>query len=124
MLTTVPVHKPYAQEFVRVHPSEDYRENFPMIELRGETREEYLITSQLVPKLTGEFVTKTLFTAINRQGTALLWPVRLPDSDGKQNEWRSMREAAELAMERWLRVKANIGLGVYEIFVAEGSILS
>jgi hypothetical protein len=62
LLTTVPVHKPYAQEFVRVHPSPDYRENFPMIELKGETREEYLITSQLVPELTGEFVTKTLFT--------------------------------------------------------------
>jgi hypothetical protein len=92
-----------------------------MIELKGETREEYLSTSQLVPELTGEFVTKTLFTTINRQGTAFLWPVRLPDPDGKQNEWwRSMREAAELAMERWLRIKANMGLGAYEIFVAEG----
>jgi hypothetical protein len=123
LLTTVPVRKPYPQEFVRVHPNPDYRENFPIIELKGETREEYLITSQLVPELTGELVTKTLFTAITRQGTVFLWPVRLPDADGKQNEWwRSMREAAELAMERWLRIKANMGLGAYEIFVAEGSI--
>jgi hypothetical protein len=33
-----------------------------------------------------------------------------------------MREAVELAMERWLRIKANMGLGAYEIFVAEGPI--
>jgi len=123
LLTTVPVHKPYAHEFVRVHTSPEYRENFPIIELKGERNEEYLVTSQLLPDLTGEFVTKTLFTAINRQGAVFLWTVRLPDADGKQNEWwRSMREAAELAMERWLRIKANMGLGAYEIFVAEGSI--
>jgi hypothetical protein len=122
LLRTVPVHKPYPQDFVRVHPSPDYREHFPIIELKGE-REEYLIASQLVPELTGEFVTKTLFTAINRQGAVFLWPVRLPDADGKQIEWwRSMREGAELAMESWVRIKANMGLGAYEIFVAEGCI--
>ena len=47
----------------------------------------------------GEFVTKTLFLAINRQGTVFFWPVRLPSPDGKDIEWwRSAREAAEMAM--------------------------
>jgi hypothetical protein len=62
-----------------------------------------------------------LFTAINKQGVIFLWPVRLPDPDGKSMEWwRSMREAAELAMTQWVRVKANVSLGAYEMFVAEG----
>jgi hypothetical protein len=121
LLKTVPVHKPNPQDFVRVHPSSDYRDNFPVIELKDE-REEYVITVGLVPELIGEFVSKTLFTAMNRQGVVFLWPVRLPDPEGKQMEWwRSMREAAELAMTQWLRTKANMSLGAYEMYVAEST---
>ena len=121
LLKTVPVHKPNPQDFVRVHPSSEYRDDFPIIELKDE-REEYIITAQLVPELVGELVTKTLFTAINRQGVLFLWPVRLPTPDGKQMEWwRSMREAAELSMHRWLRIKANMSLGAYDMFVAESA---
>ncbi len=36
--------------------------------------------------------------------------------------WRSAREAAELAMQQWLRVKANMSLGAYEMSVAESVI--
>jgi hypothetical protein len=121
LLKTVPVHKPNPQDFVRVHPNPEYRENFPVIELKDE-REEYVITTALVPELVGEFVNKTLFTAINRQGVLFLWPVRLPDPEGKQMEWwRSAREAAELAMKQWIRTKANTSLGAYEMFVAESA---
>ena len=119
LLTTVPVHKPNPQDFVRVHPSPDYRMSAPVIELKDD-REEYIVAKDLVPELVGEFVSKTLFTAINRQGVAFLWPVRLPDPDGKDFEWwRSMREAATLATTQWTRVKANKHLGAYEMFVAE-----
>jgi hypothetical protein len=110
LLKTVPVHKPNPQDFVRVHPSPEYRENFPVIELKDE-REEYVIAAGLLPELIGEFVNKTLFTAINRQGVLFLWPVRLPDPQGKQMEWwRSMREAAELAMKQWTRTRACLQL--------------
>jgi hypothetical protein len=120
LLRTVPVHKPNPQDFVRVHPSPEFRADFPVIELKEE-REEYIVTSKLVPELVGEFASKTLFTAINKQGVIFLWPVRLPDPDGKWMEWwRSMREAAELAMTQWVRVKANMSLGAYEMFIAEG----
>ena len=118
LLTTVPVRKPSPQDFVRVHPDPAYRENFPIIELKDE-REEYIVVADLVPTLVGEFVTKTLFTAINRQGTVFFWPVRLPSPDGKNLDWwRSSREAAELAMKSWIRVRANMNLGAYDIFQA------
>jgi hypothetical protein len=121
LLKTVPVHKPNPQDFVRVHPDPQYRENFPVIELKDE-REEYVIAAGLLPELIGEFVNKTLFTAINRQGVLFLWPVRLPDPQGKQMEWwRSMREAAELAMKQWIRTKSNMSLGAYEMYVAEST---
>ena len=122
LLTTVPVRKPSRQDFVRVHPDPAYRENFPIIELKDE-REEYIVVADLVPALVGEFVTKTLFTAINRQGTVFFWPVRLPSPDGKDLDWwRSSREAAELAMTSWIRVRANMNLGANDIFQAESVI--
>jgi len=36
LLRTVLVHKPNAQDFVRVHPGEEYRADFPIIELKEE----------------------------------------------------------------------------------------
>ena len=122
LLTTIPVRRPSPQEFVRVHPSAEYRENFPIIELKDE-REEYIVTASLVPELIGEFVIKTLYLAINRQGTLSFWPVRLPGPDGKDmNWWKSAREAAVLAMKDWVRIKANMNLGAYDIFQPDGVI--
>ena len=122
LLTTVPVRKPSPQEFVRVHPDPQMRGNFPLVELKDE-REEYVIAGPLVAELVGEFVSKTLYTAISRQGVVSLWPVRLPDPDGREMEWhRSAREAAEMAMSRWVRIKSNRALGAYEIFEAQGCI--
>ena len=122
LLTTVPVRKPNPQDWVRVHPDPLMRENFPLIELKDE-REEYVVAGTLVSELVGEFVSKTLYTTVNRQGVVSLWPVRLPDPDGREMEWhRSAREAAETATTRWVRCKANRSLGAYEIFQAESCI--
>jgi hypothetical protein len=92
---------------------------FPAIELK-EDRELYLVGPRMRADLSTESVPSTLFTAINRQGVVFLWPVRLPGPDGKTNEWwRSAREAAQLAMTKWVRIKANMSLGGYEMFTAE-----
>jgi hypothetical protein len=121
LLSVVPVRKPSPQDFVRTHPSPEYRDNFPIVELKDE-REEYIVTAGLVPELNGEFVTKTLFLAINRQATLFFWPVRLPAPDGKMLDWwRTSREAAELAMKKWVRVKANMNLGAYDIYEAQST---
>src|SRR5262245_18203993 len=42
LLTTVPVGKPNPQDFIRVHPSEAYRDVFAVIELKEE-REFHLL---------------------------------------------------------------------------------
>jgi hypothetical protein len=123
LLTTVPVRKPNRQEFVRVHPDPRYRLTpAATIEVK-EDREVYLVTPNMAQALPGEFATVTLFTTINRQGTLQLWPVKLPNPDGRQNEWhRSAAEAAERAMKRWVRVTASMSLGAYEIFEASGDL--
>jgi hypothetical protein len=120
LLTTVPSRRPNPQDWVRVHPSPEYRENFAMIDLK-EDGEDFLVRPELAGELAGEFVLKTVFTAINRQGVVFLWPVRLPAPDERKSDWtRTAREAAEKAMEVWVRVKSNRGLGAYEISVATG----
>jgi hypothetical protein len=123
LITTIPVRKPSAQDWVRVHPDPQMRDNFPLIELKDERGEEYVIAGSLVGELVGEFVSKTLYVCINRQGVLSLWPVRLPDPDGREMDWhRSAREAAERAMSRWVRVKSNRSLGAYEVFEAQGTL--
>jgi hypothetical protein len=122
VLTTVPVRKPLKQEWVRVHPDPAFREPFAAIELKND-REHYLITPQIAQALPTEIVTEMLYTTINRQRVVSLWPVRLPSSDGRINEWhRSAQEAAERAMSRWIRVVSNMSLGAYEIIEAPGQI--
>ena len=119
LLTTVPVRRPNPQDFVRVHPSPDFRRDLLMLELRDD-REQYVVRPELAVELSGETVMRTVFTAISRQGVTFLWPVTIAP-DGKTNDWwRSGREAAELATTRWVRMKANMSLGAYELFEAEG----
>jgi len=122
LLTTVPVRRPNPQDFIRVHADPDYRAALALIELKDD-REIYLLTPNIARQLPGEFIMATLYTTINRQGVVHLWPVKLPPPDGRIIEWhRSAAEAAELAMRKWIRMKANMTLGAYEIFESQGVI--
>jgi hypothetical protein len=121
-IITIPVRKPNGQDFIRVHPDAAYRLPVAIIELRDD-RETFLVPPSIARDIPGEYITVTMYACINRQGVIFLWPVRLPGSDGRQLEWhRSAAEAAEMAMKRWVRVKANMNLGAYEVFEASASI--
>jgi hypothetical protein len=121
-LLSVPVRKPDKSWFVRVHPSEGYRLQTCVIELK-EDRETYLVAPALWPDLATEatFKPKLLATATNRQGVLFLWEANLPRPDGRRDEWtRTALEAVDRAARGWVRVTANIALGAYEIWEATG----
>jgi hypothetical protein len=123
-LLSVPVRKPANSWWVRVHPSEDYRLQTAVIELK-EDRETYLVAQALWADLATEatFSPRALFTAVNRQGVLFLWPIRLPRADGRTDERsRTSLEAAERATTGWVRVAANMGLGAYDVFEASGQL--
>jgi hypothetical protein len=110
------------QDFIRVHPSPDFRLAVAIIELRDD-RESFLVPPSIARDIPGEYLTVTMHTCINRQGVLFLWPVRLPGADGRQLEWhRSAAEAAEMAMKRWVRIKSNMSLGAYEVYEASATI--
>jgi hypothetical protein len=123
-LVAVPVRKPANSWWVRVHPGEDYRDSFGVIELK-EDRETYLVAPALHHPLDGEatFSGRALFTTINRQGVLFLWPIRLPRSDGRSDEWsRTALDAAHKAMKGWVRIAANMSVGAYDVFEATAPI--
>ena len=124
ILMTVPVRKPRAQDFVRVNPDAKFREAFAVILLKDDGDERYLIMPDIAAAIPAETVVEMFYTTINRQRVVSLWPVRLPSSDGRINEWhRSAQEAAERGMERWIRVVSNRSLGAYEVLEAPGKFL-
>jgi hypothetical protein len=121
-ILTVPVRKPDRQWFIRVHPDPNYRLPVATIELK-EDRVHYVVDPVLAADMPGEVVPKMLFTAVNRQGTIFLWPVRLPGADGRLDDWnRAALEAAEMATKKWVRVAANMGLGSYDVYEATAAL--
>lgn len=118
LITTVPVHKPNRQDFVRVRAGAAWQLPTAVIELK-EDRETYLVHPGILDELAGEVVAKIIFTAINRQGVIFLWPVKIPTQDARGDSWsRSALEAANLATEKWIRIQANMSLGAYDTFEA------
>jgi hypothetical protein len=123
-IITIPVRKPANTWYVRTHPSKDYRLPTRLLEFK-EDREIFLVAPALWPDLEGEVALspRLLIPTINRQGVFFLWPVRLPNTDGRVDEWsKSALEAANLAQTKWVRVAANMGLGAYDPFVATGQL--
>ena len=52
-----------------------------------------------------------------------MWPIRLPDDDGRFDEWsRTALEAVKQAETSFLRVLANMSIGGYELYKAAGAI--
>ncbi len=122
VVTVVQVTKPNQQACFRVHPDPAYRENLAVIVLR-ESRRVYLVEPGLMGELRDEITCVTMFTAITRDGGVFLWPVKLPDPDGRPNSWSdSEREAAAQAMTNWARITANMSAGSYQCRVAPGDL--
>lgn len=124
LLTTIPVRKPHRQEWLRVRAEENYRATFGVINLKEED-EFYLLTPEMVRHFRDEIIPVTIYTTINKQGVLFLWPARLPTPNDQRRTARwysSAIEAAELAMKRSVRVRANMALGAYETTVSDNPI--
>ena len=85
-------------------------------------RQSFIVSPQLAPYLPGEAVTKLLIPTITNHGALFLWPIKLPDEQGRLDEWNSVAlEAAERAKMKWIRLMANMGAGTYDVLEAAGN---
>lgn len=120
---SVQVRKPNRQEYFRVHPGPETRIDTLLLELRDD-RQTYLISPDVAPAIPGEAVAKTLYTTVTRQGAVLLWPVRLPDEQGRLDDWNTVAHEAALRAEKsWIRLAANMGAGAYDVYEALDQII-
>jgi hypothetical protein len=122
IITTVPVKKPEKQWFVRVHPDPEWQLETAVLEDK-EDRTTYLVVPSLWADLVQEITLKVLFAAVTTHKVFFLWPVKLPGEDGRTDHWNeSSLDAAQLAMKGWIRVRANMALGAYEVLTAGGQL--
>ncbi len=121
--TVISCGKPNRQQFVRVHSSEEYRMQTALF-TDEVNRESYLVAPELWDTLAGEILPTFLFAAITKTtNNTFLWPARVPDTDGRRNNWHlSALRAAELAMTKWVRMQSNMADGKYDVFEATGNI--
>jgi len=120
MLVHLPVKRPDRQHFVRTHPT--ILLETLVVELK-EQRETYLIAPAIRAEISEEAAAKVLRLAITRQGMLFLWPIKLPDADGRHDTWNaSALVAAQEAEKHWVCVKANRHAGAYDVQVATASI--
>ena len=118
LLTTVRVRKPNRQWFIRCHPT--MRLETAVVELKDDD-ETYLVAPSMRDELIEEVVAKVLILSMTRQGHPFIWPIRLPDSTGRIDDWsRSAIEAAKHAETRWVRVAADRHAGCYQVYEAAG----
>lgn len=122
---TVRITKPEKTWWVRTHPDTKYRAQTVVLELKEE-REIYLVDRTLWGELEDESTVgpRLLVTAVNRNATPFIWPIRLPGTDGKLDPWnRSAMQAADMAREKWIRVTANMKIGTNDIFTTKAQLV-
>jgi hypothetical protein len=120
VLRHIPVRKPNRTEFVRTHPDPNMSLATGVF-IDREENEIFFIVPELRSELAGELKPVLLVTALSRQGVLFLWPVPLPDESGRRNTWSdSARDGCQMAQHCWVRLAADMSLGSYRIYQAEG----
>jgi hypothetical protein len=102
----VPVTAPRPDWWVRTHASEEYHLTMGLVEMKTQ-RELYLVDKDLWPRLRTEplFHYRALYLGVNTECQPFIWPVRLPDSGGRQQPWVTIPcQAVELAKTNWIRI--------------------
>jgi hypothetical protein len=124
IMTAVPVRKPTRHEFARVNGDPEMAITTMVFDDKDD-RQAFLVAPSMWDALAGEGRPATLFTAITRQGVSLIWPLFLPleGGGGATSGWyESAREAVELAKKKWIRIRADMSLGAYRLFEAQGDL--
>ena len=120
-ILTIPVRKPNKQDFFRVRPGQEWRLEPCLLQLKEE-RETYLVSPSLWAEVGRSTPTFSLPRLTARRYFAL-WAARLPDADGRYDDWsRSALEAAEKTKTRWIRLAPNMSPGAYEIYEASAEL--
>ena len=129
-LTTVPVRKPRANEFFRVHPDPAYVVDAYVLHYRSEHKvgtTPYWVTTDMQGALARQLKPTRLFTCMSKAGVTFLWPAVIPAEDGSGGGggrlWHvSALDGAERAKTIWLTLQSDQALGAYVPYEAQGKL--
>lgn len=119
-IITFQVRKPNPEEFFRVHSESSYTLATFLIEAK-DSRETFIVSPELWNSLATEpqLSPRNLVFCASRQGAFFVWPLKLPDPNGRENPWiSSAHEAANLARSKWVRMASDMSQRSYVIFEA------
>ena len=114
MTLTASAGKPNRGTYFRVNPDP----HFSMISsgLKADDGSLYLVTDIVRDALRDEVTYYQLHTTMTRAGGLGIWHISMPGTAGRMTDWtRSALEAANMAMKDWIRIRANMSIGAYEV---------
>lgn len=125
VLLAVPVRRPSKHEFFRVHPDPAYTLDCFVLERSEEmSSETYWVAPDMLSAVANLTRPVRIFTCVNKNGTAFLWPAKLPtaSSSGGRRWADSALLIADHAKTSWVKMSGNKDLGAYDLFKAAGDL--
>jgi hypothetical protein len=112
----VPLRKPDDQTWVYIHPEDGWRDSVAVLVDKA-NREIFVVEPELLPEITETFVSKLIVSYVTRAGSHGLWPIRLPDENGRLDTFnRSALEIVHRFSGQWIRVTLNAAMSCYEVW--------
>ncbi len=118
-LINIACDKPKKQDWVRVHPSDDFWMDAGILEDSSSTQEKYLVAPVLFDELSRYIRRCRIMLATTRHEKPFLWPATIPDPNGREMAChRSMLEAQTTAIHQWTQVCWNAPKSDYDVDTA------
>jgi hypothetical protein len=112
---SVPVQRPDRQHWIFIHPDRAWRMTVGVLDDKA-NRRTYVVEPMIVPEVADDLIPKLLVAYATRQGTACLWPIRMPDEEGRIDTYN---ESALVIVEQyagqWIRVMSNQSDRCYDV---------
>ncbi|HLG85503.1 MAG TPA: hypothetical protein VKY22_31260 [Bradyrhizobium sp.] len=124
VLMRVPVRKPLKHEYFRVKQGQDNCFTTVLYEDK-ETREYYFVAPAVIPHLRAvtDLSIATLVQFATKQKVFGIFPLKIATDATAPTGWHNTAmAAAELAKTKWVRMQADMALGAYRVFQAEGQL--
>lgn len=111
---TISAGRPAPGVWIRTHPGADFwMMSAGLKSLDGKL---YLATTDVLGAVSEDVRYYQLATFTTRAGALGVWPIVMPGPDGNPTAWtQSALEAATTAKKEWVRIRANMSIGAYEV---------
>lgn len=122
VVASVTARKPHRQWWIQTHPDPDMSLATCVLQYEFD-KQFYLVDPSLAPSFPGEASAMMLYASINMAGGIFIWPVKLPDENGKIHDCHvTAHRAARIAHTNWVRVAWDQAQNNYIVTEARGQV--